>query len=75
MLGYKDRPDANAEVLVPVSEAERLIGGVELGAWWLRTGDVARVDADGNVYISERIKELIKVHADWMHAAWMHFTP
>ena len=75
MLGYKDRPDANAEVLVPVSEAERLIGGVELGAWWLRTGDVARVDADGNVYISERIKELIKVHADWMHAAWMHFAP
>ena len=66
MLGYKDRPDANAEVLLPVSEAERLVGGAELGAWWLRTGDVAKVDAEGNVYISERLKELIKVHADGM---------
>jgi acyl-CoA synthetase (AMP-forming)/AMP-acid ligase II len=66
MLGYKDRPDANAEVLLPVSKAERLVGGAELGAWWLRTGDVAKVDAEGNVYISERLKELIKVHADGM---------
>ena len=69
MLGYKDRPDANAEVLLPVSEAERLVGGAELGAWWLRTGDVAKVDAEGNVYISERLKELIKVHADGMRIA------
>ncbi len=27
---------------------------------WLRTGDVARVDADGHVYIVDRLKELIK---------------
>ncbi|MEO2104917.1 MAG: AMP-binding protein, partial [Actinomycetota bacterium] len=27
---------------------------------WLRTGDVAKVDADGHVYIVDRLKELIK---------------
>jgi acyl-CoA synthetase (AMP-forming)/AMP-acid ligase II len=28
---------------------------------WLRTGDLGRVDADGNVFVVDRIKELIKV--------------
>ena len=28
---------------------------------WLHTGDVGHVDADGNVFIVDRIKELIKV--------------
>ncbi len=27
---------------------------------WLHTGDVARIDADGHVYIVDRVKELIK---------------
>ncbi|MDG2261836.1 MAG: AMP-binding protein, partial [Actinomycetota bacterium] len=27
---------------------------------WLHTGDVARIDSDGHVYIVDRVKELIK---------------
>jgi acyl-CoA synthetase (AMP-forming)/AMP-acid ligase II len=30
---------------------------------WLRTGDVARIDAHGDVFITGRLKELIKVNA------------
>jgi long-chain acyl-CoA synthetase len=44
MRGYWGRPDADAEVFD--------------GAW-LRTGDVAWIDADGYVWIVDRIKDLI----------------
>jgi 4-coumarate--CoA ligase len=47
MMGYLDDPDKTAECLSP--------GG------WLRTGDVAYVDEDGYFFITDRIKELIKV--------------
>ncbi len=47
MLGYHNAPEATAEVLA------------EDG--WLKTGDLAEVDADGWVYIRDRLKELIKV--------------
>jgi acyl-CoA synthetase (AMP-forming)/AMP-acid ligase II len=30
---------------------------------WLHTGDIARFDADGNLFLIDRIKELIKVNA------------
>jgi acyl-CoA synthetase (AMP-forming)/AMP-acid ligase II len=30
---------------------------------WVHTGDLGRVDADGNVFVVDRIKELIKVNA------------
>ena len=44
MVGYWNRPDATAETIVD---------------GWLRTGDVAMVDADGYVYIQDRIKDMI----------------
>jgi len=46
MLGYLNNPTATAETL----DAEG----------WLHTGDVARIDADGHMYIVDRVKELIK---------------
>lgn len=49
MKGYFNRPDATAEML-------RSDG-------WLRTGDIAYVDADGYFFIVDRVKELIKHNA------------
>jgi acyl-CoA synthetase (AMP-forming)/AMP-acid ligase II len=49
MTGYLDAPEATAEILDA--------GG------WLHTGDLGRVDEDGNVFVVDRIKELIKVNA------------
>lgn len=45
MQGYWNRPDETAEVLLP--------GG------WLRTGDLARMDAEGYFQVIERKKEMI----------------
>jgi len=62
MMGYKDRPDANAECLSAVAPSERLSpDGVDCGNVWMRTGDMASIDAEGNIRITERLKELIKV--------------
>jgi acyl-CoA synthetase (AMP-forming)/AMP-acid ligase II len=49
MAGYLGRPDATAQMI----DADG----------WLRTGDVGIVDAEGNVFVVDRIKELIKVNA------------
>ena len=45
MAGYYNRPDATAETL----DADG----------WLRTGDAGRMDADGYVYLADRIKDMI----------------
>ena len=46
MAGYWNRPDADAEVFE---------GG------WLRTGDVARIDEDGFIFVVDRMKDMIAV--------------
>ncbi|WP_439137190.1 AMP-binding protein [Roseicyclus sp.] len=47
MKGYLNNPDATAETLTQDG--------------WLRTGDLAIIDADGFMFIRDRLKELIKV--------------
>ncbi|XP_054731348.1 uncharacterized protein LOC129239677 [Anastrepha obliqua] len=47
MKGYLNNDEANAEIFYPNG--------------WLRTGDVGHYDDDGYFYITDRIKELIKV--------------
>jgi len=49
MLGYWNRPDATAAALV---------GG------WYRTGDAARADQDGYVYLVDRLKDMIITGAE-----------
>ena len=46
MIGYHNRPEATAAMLAE---------------GWLRTGDLGVVDADGYLFIRDRLKELIKV--------------
>lgn len=49
MMGYFERPDATRDTLTPDG--------------WLRTGDIAYVDDDGEFTIVDRVKELIKHNA------------
>jgi acyl-CoA synthetase (AMP-forming)/AMP-acid ligase II len=46
MAGYLDDPEANAMTLEQDG--------------WLHTGDIGHVDADGYLYVVDRLKELIK---------------
>jgi acyl-CoA synthetase (AMP-forming)/AMP-acid ligase II len=46
MKGYLNRPEATAEIITPDG--------------WLRTGDVGTIDADGQLYVVDRLKELVK---------------
>jgi len=51
MLGYWQRPEADADVFVADADGTR----------WLRTGDVATIDADGFLRIVDRLKDMIAV--------------
>lgn len=46
MKGYLNRPDATAETVTADG--------------WLRTGDIGHVDKDGYLFLTDRLKELIK---------------
>lgn len=50
MQGYWKRPDSDAKVFVEMD-----------GARWLRTGDIAVIDADGFITIVDRSKDMIAV--------------
>jgi long-chain acyl-CoA synthetase len=45
MLGYWNNPEATRQIIQPDG--------------WLNTGDTARIDADGHVFITGRLKEII----------------
>ncbi|OBK51645.1 long-chain-fatty-acid--CoA ligase [Mycobacterium sp. 1081908.1] len=45
MTGYLNRPEATAETITDDD--------------WVRTGDIGRLDADGYVYIEDRLKDMI----------------
>jgi acyl-CoA synthetase (AMP-forming)/AMP-acid ligase II len=45
MKGYLNRPDATADAITPDG--------------WFRTGDIGRVDADGYIFVEDRLKDMI----------------
>jgi long-subunit acyl-CoA synthetase (AMP-forming) len=47
MRGYLNRPDSTRDAFT--------------GDGYLKTGDLARISEDGNIFIGDRVKELIKV--------------
>jgi acyl-CoA synthetase (AMP-forming)/AMP-acid ligase II len=63
MVGYLCRPDATAAMI----DADGWLRTGDLGHinadGWLRTGDLGHINADGEVFIVDRLKELIKVSA------------
>lgn len=54
-------PDQPGEVWVRGTQVMQGYAGEPPVVGWLRTGDLGRVDAAGNVYLIDRLKELIKV--------------
>ena len=49
MVGYHNRPEENKKVFFEAG-----------GYRWLRTGDLAKIDEEGYIFILDRIKDLIK---------------
>ena len=61
MKGYRGRPDATAATI----DADG----------WLHTGDIGSVDQDGRVFITDRLKELIKYKAYQVAPAELEALP
>ncbi|MFX0065662.1 MAG: AMP-binding protein [Candidatus Hermodarchaeota archaeon] len=49
MIGYHNRPEENSKVFFETG-----------GHKWLRTGDIAKFDEEGYIYILDRVKDMIK---------------
>jgi len=49
MVGYHNRPEENAKVFFKAG-----------GYRWLRTGDFAKIDEEGYIFILDRVKDMIK---------------
>ena len=70
MLGYLNNEEANAKTFTKdrwTGNRARSIISVFLSSnlclsRWMRTGDIGHITEDGTVYISDRLKELIKVN-------------
>jgi len=58
-LGYWRRPEATAAAFAPGAAGD-FFGGVPGDRRWLRTGDIAMMDADGYLTIVDRMKDLLK---------------
>ncbi|KAF9889142.1 hypothetical protein FE257_007631 [Aspergillus nanangensis] len=68
MKGYFDKPEKTAETIV-----EEVKDG-EVVMRWLRTGDIGYVDAEGRIYVVDRLKELIKVKGLQVSPAELELT-
>src|SRR5450631_377297 len=66
--GYWQKPEANAGV--PSDRSSSLGWNAECfdGEGWFRTGDIAHIDADGFLFITDRKKELLKTSGGKMVA-------
>ncbi len=59
MKGYLNRPDATAEAITD---------------GWFRTGDIAEIDADGWIYIKDRIKDVVIRGGENIHCSEVENT-